>query len=93
MVAPRPLSQHVSPVLDVGPGERGLERSRHLEANCRNDDAVGRAATNGVHGYCEPLGSPDSPSHTDHPNVESIDVHSGRVDQLVGGLKRVENSR
>src|SRR5512143_842722 len=86
-----PLSKRGRGIADVGPGERGLERTGHLEADGRHHDAVGRSRGNRLNRNAKAVRGLDDPSHAHGPHLESRHREPGYFDQFVGGLEDVED--
>ncbi len=66
--------------------------ARHLVANGRNYDAIGRPLARSLNRDTQTLRSLNGFSHSDDPHFKSRNRQSGHFIQFVCGLKRVENS-
>lgn len=89
--AASPLSKRRSGISDVRPAKSGLQRTRHLEPNRRDHDAVGLPLANRMNRDAEALRGLDCPAYADNPQIKSRHRKPGHFNQLVCRLKGIDD--
>jgi len=88
-----PLSKCIARISDIRPRERPLQRTRHLEPDGRDNNAIGRPPADGMNWHAEALRGLHCLSHANDPCPKSWRGDSGQFNQFICSLKRIEDCR